>query len=69
MRYYVDVKAFMKVVVEADTPAEAERVAKDFFERMWSSEMEPTPGVIDYGVLDTEDPAYIEDENGDEVQA
>jgi len=80
MKYSVDVKAFLRVVVEADSPEAAEQEAKAFVEllqpdqnyvRGWAqarAEIGTGKGVVvEIGSIDTEDPAYIEDEDGNEI--
>jgi hypothetical protein len=80
MKYSVDVKAFLRVVVEADSPEAAEQEAKAFVEllqpdanyvRGWAetrAEIGTGKGVVvEVGSIDTEDPAYIEDVDGNEI--
>lgn len=77
MRYSVDVKAFLRVDVEADSPTAAEAEAKAFVEGLgpqlgyldgWQSERKSDARVTGHGSLDCEDPAHIEDEDGNEVE-
>lgn len=77
----VDVKAFCKVEVRADTAEQAEAEAKRIVEHCaplpdfadgWNgtrqSEEAGAPFVVSVSGFDCEDAAYIEDEEGDEVQ-
>lgn len=78
--YSVDVKAFLRCNVEAPSAAAAEAEAKAFVEGLdpsaayvagWSetraSEGTARGRLIETGSIDCEDPAYIEGEDGNEI--
>jgi len=80
-RYSVDVRAFLRVEVDAESPEAAEREAKALVEGLQPCESYVTGWadtraaegtakgrVIETGSIDTEDPAYIEDEDGNEIK-
>ncbi len=76
-RFDVDVKAFLKLYIEAETVEAAAEEAKAFVEGLapeaaylagWNSTGEHGATIVELGGgFDCDDTPYIEDENGDEV--
>lgn len=78
-RYSCDLKMFVRIEVEAETPQDAEREAQRFAEGAWPDDgnflsgwqsaysADETTRIVEVGCLDTGDGCTIEDEDGDEV--